>query len=87
MTVTAADGSSLLIDGSDGLYFILLQRPDGSQFQPFDPTQPEEFVTILCGGVTTTLPRPCLLDQSAVLRVVQQFQAGLLDTSSGWEPL
>lgn len=51
VVLRADDGSLLIIDGSDGLYFVLYERPGGLQFQPIDPTQPNEEVTILCGGV------------------------------------
>ncbi|MCE9562547.1 MAG: hypothetical protein K8U57_10895 [Planctomycetes bacterium] len=87
MTITGADGSSLLIDGSDGLYFILVQQADGSQFQPLNTSPLASDVTIMIGGVSTTLPRSCLLDEPTMLRVIREFRDGRLDTSGGWEPL
>lgn len=81
------DGSRLIIDGSDRLYFALYELRDGSQFQPLDTTQPDEEVTIVCCGVDTALPRSCLLDEPALLRVARHFWDGNVDTSSGWEPL
>ena len=88
ITVTAEDGSYLLMDGSEGLFFVLYQGADGFQFQPLaDPSQPDEEVTILCGGVDTTLPRAILFDEPTTVRVTKDFWHGRLDTSSGWEPL
>jgi hypothetical protein len=87
MTVTAADGSTLIIDGSDGLYFVLVQRPDGTQFQPVDTSPLVGDVTIMISGCATTLPRSCLFDEPTVVRVIQEFQEGRLNTSTGWEPL
>lgn len=88
VTVTAEDGSYLLIDGSDGLFFVLFQGADGLQFQPLpDASQPDGEVTILCGGVLTTLPRACLLDEPTLLRAVWDYWQGQLDVTTGWEPL
>ena len=88
ITVTAQDGSFLLIDGSDGLFFALYERADGFQFQSLaNPLQLDEEVTIICGGVATTLPRAYLLEEAAALRVVWDFWQGQLDTTVGWEPL
>jgi hypothetical protein len=81
------DGSRLVIDGSDGLYFALYELPDRSQFQPLDPIHEGEEVTILCGGVETPLPRSCVFDEPALLHVARQFWNGSVDTSSGWESL
>lgn len=87
LTITAGDGSWLLIDGSDGLFFPMYQRADGFQFQTLPDTTHDGDVTIICGGVLTTLPRAYLLDESATLRIAWEFWKGQLDVSTGWEAL
>jgi hypothetical protein len=88
VTVTAEDGSWLLVEGSDGLFFALYQNANGFQFQPLpDPSQAAGEVTIICGGVSTTLPRAFLFDEPTTLRVIWAFWQGQLDVSTGWESL
>jgi hypothetical protein len=88
ITVAAEDDSFLLIDGSEGLFFVLYQDANGFQFQPLpDPSQPVGDVAIVCGGVRTTLPRAVLFDEGTLFRVAWDFWQGQLDISTGWEPL
>ncbi|WP_162542135.1 hypothetical protein [Gemmata obscuriglobus] len=88
ISVVAMNGSSLMIDGSDCLFFVLYERADGFQFQPLpDLHQPDGGVTVVCGGVFTTLPRSYLLDEQRLLRVVEDFWFDRLDTTVGWEAL
>jgi hypothetical protein len=88
ITVVAEDGSFLLIDGSDGLFFVLYRNVEGFQYQPLpDPSRPDGDVTIICGGARTTLPRTLLFDEATALRVIWDFWQGQLDISTGWEPL
>src|SRR4051794_19785432 len=71
VTITLQDGSFLIVDGSDGLFFTLYQAADGFQFQPLpDASQPDGDVTIICGGVKTTLPRAYSFDEQTTLRVI-----------------
>ncbi|MDY3552653.1 hypothetical protein R5W24_001739 [Gemmata sp. JC717] len=88
ISVAAVNGSSLMIDGSGGLFIVLYERFDGFQFQPLpDPYQSNADVMVVCGGVFTTLPRSYLLDEQRLLRVVEDFWYDRLDTTVGWEAL
>lgn len=88
LTIMSENGSTLWVDGSDGLFFALYSNADGFQFQPLpDPAYPECEVTVILGGVNTTLPRAFLFDEATLLRVVWDYWQGQLDVSTGWEPL
>ena len=81
----AADGSSLSVDGSGGLFYSMYCRADGAMFGCHDPSQLDDEVTVMCGGVWTDIPRRHVFDESTMLQVITSFLDGRLDTSMGWE--